>query len=184
MKWRFPWFRSRIGRPMGCVYAGPDMMKRMNKELTSQKKREKFIDELTSFCFSVNEAMSLEDSYSYRIAAESADAAILYLESPLYREGECGRVSLSQDEVSVLLQVINDLEINTWNGYKKVDKDVLDGGGFTLYIKGTHNGEPVVIKAHGCNCYPDEYTEFKSIIDNMFGEYRINFNNNRDIRGE
>lgn len=56
---------------------------------------------------------------------------------------------------------VDQYEIRKWDGFDRVDHDVLDGGGFSLKVT---LGTEETIFAHGSNAYPDNYPEARKAL--------------------
>lgn len=61
--------------------------------------------------------------------------------------------------------------IRSWDGFDKVNKDILDGGGFRLSIQ---LGTGETITAHGSNEYPEEYGNANRVLNDIIDEITNN----------
>lgn len=63
--------------------------------------------------------------------------------------------------------VLNKYNVASWNGFNKSDQNVLDGDSFSIYIDYNDNG---YISASGYMMWPDNYSNVKNELNNMFME--------------
>ena len=85
-----------------------------------------------------------------------------------YDEGTKAKRKLDTALTNELMQVLDKYDIYSWNGFDEVDEEVLDGMGFTLFIK---LSDGTIISANGNNRFPKEYFEFKkSMIELVNGK--------------
>ena len=61
--------------------------------------------------------------------------------------------------------LVQEMGLAEWNGYHKIDRDVLDGASFSLNVEFEDGG---VIDASGSNCFPRDYSEKASAIGEFF----------------
>ncbi len=81
------------------------------------------------------------------------------------------KVNIDKKTMEELVDKLNKYNITSWNGFKKSDKNVLDGNSFSLSIE-TKNGEWV--EASGYMMWPKNYSEVKGVFDSMIGDlYKV-----------
>ena len=81
------------------------------------------------------------------------------------------KVNIDKKTIEKLVNELNKYNITSWNGFKKSDKNVLDGNSFSLSIE-TKNGE--WIEASGYMMWPKNYSEVKGVFDSMIGDlYKV-----------
>ena len=73
--------------------------------------------------------------------------------------------TVTEDFARDLEQILVDHEVGAWNGFDKVDKRVLDGNGFSLYITMT---DGTSVDAHGYMRWPKNYTDVKAAVEALF----------------
>ena len=73
--------------------------------------------------------------------------------------------AVDQSFARELEQILVDHEVGAWNGFDKVDKRVLDGNGFSLYITMT---DGTSVDAHGYMRWPKNYTDVKAAVEALF----------------
>lgn len=73
---------------------------------------------------------------------------------------------LSKDEVKEIINKLNEYNVINWNGFRKTNKNVLDGNSFSLYIK--YSGDES-ISASGYMMWPKNYREVCSYLDEKLG---------------
>ena len=81
-----------------------------------------------------------------------------------FDEGKKGKYRANEEVVSNLLEEFNKLDIYSWNGYREADDEVLDGMGFTLYVKFPDGS---VINASGSNKFPKNFREFDTFMQSL-----------------
>lgn len=74
-----------------------------------------------------------------------------------YDEGKKGQFRANKKTVSGLINLFKTLDIYSWNGYQESDDEVLDGMGFSLYVKFS---DGTIINANGDNKFPEHFNEF------------------------
>ena len=72
---------------------------------------------------------------------------------------------LTDEDMASLSALVQELGLAEWNGYHKIDRDVLDGASFSLSVEFEDGG---VIDASGSNCFPRGYSEKASAIRDFF----------------
>ena len=72
---------------------------------------------------------------------------------------------LTDEDMASFSALVQALALTDWNGYHKIDRDVLDGASFSLRVEFEDGG---VIDASGSNCFPRGYSEKTSAIRDFF----------------
>lgn len=123
---------------------------------------------LQSVTFGNNNAMNMEDCYSYTLVA-CGDSARLTIESLMYDDGEKYETMVTAEEWNKVCEVVRTCDVGRWNGFSGSDPRVLDGGGFDFsadFSDGSH------VSAHGSNCYPEGYGQLYRCFCEQFDHYR------------
>ena len=81
--------------------------------------------------------------------------------------------TLSTSQVDELRSILVKYNIVSWDGFKKTDKDVLDGDSFSFYLK--YNNDETV-SASGYMMWPSHYRDFQKEFEGLFNE---NYNKER-----
>lgn len=76
------------------------------------------------------------------------------------------KVELNDKQMKELVDKLNEYNITSWNGFKKSDKNVLDGDSFSLSIE---TKDEKWIDASGYMKWPKNYSEVKGVFDSMIG---------------
>lgn len=79
-------------------------------------------------------------------------------------ENLINRVTLGQQEYQKMIELLNECNFGSWNGFDRANRHVLDGEMFTL--KATVNGSQRIY-ASGSNAFPKHYREFYSALTEM-----------------
>ena len=74
-------------------------------------------------------------------------------------------VSVSDDVVSKLVDVLKKYDVSSWNGFNKNNKNVLDGDSFSLYVRMDNDD---TIEASGYMMWPKNYSDVRDSIDSIF----------------
>ena len=72
---------------------------------------------------------------------------------------------LTDEDMASFSALVQELGLAEWNGYHKIDRDVLDGASFSLSVEFEDGG---AIDASGSNCFPRGYSEKTSAIRDFF----------------
>ena len=96
------------------------------------------------------------DSHSFFVDGRNDTVTLSYEDLLMY---ETGKITEPVD--STILEQLTDLcarhNIDRWDGIDEVNREVLDGSGFSLYVK-YDDGKR--ISAHGMNAWPEGYRAF------------------------
>ena len=76
---------------------------------------------------------------------------------------------LTEDEIGEFKKALIIGRVNEWDGFDKVNNNILDGEGFDFSAKINE----VEIKAHGSNSFPKGYREFCNKADEIIKKYDI-----------
>ena len=83
-------------------------------------------------------------------------------------EEDAKMVIISKKDVKRVENVLVKYKVNKWNGFDKVDKNVLDGDSFSLYVT---FDDDTSIHAHGDMRYPENYGNVRGELDSIFNEF-------------
>ena len=124
----------------------------------------KEITGIKSFDFSVRENNTIHGDVNYVV--KKTDNGYTALVKPVNTDpAECPEFPIDEGKVDELIRILNEYEVYKWDGFDKVDKNVLDGRSFTLsiWINDEDN-----ISAHGYMKYPGNYKEVRGAFDAFF----------------
>lgn len=116
---------------------------------------------LTYFSFYHN-GSSTEEIYSYT-AEKTEQGTHLCIE--LNAGNTLVDVVVEEDVLGELGEIAAQHRLDLWNGFDRVNSNVMDGSGFSLYMT-TEAGENVT--AHGSNAFPKGYGEAETAINALF----------------
>lgn len=89
------------------------------------------------------------------------------------------KVNIDKKTIEKLVNELNKYNITSWNGFKKSDKNVLDGDSFSFSL-GTKDGKD--IDASGYMKWPKNYQEVRGVFDSMIGDlYKVKEYNAKDF---
>lgn len=80
---------------------------------------------------------------------------------------EAKEVELSKEEIQEIENKLNEYHVSRWDGFNKIDKNVLDGNSFSLTIRYKNDS----IGAHGYMKWPYNYREVRAYLDSLFSKY-------------
>ncbi len=83
-------------------------------------------------------------------------------------EEETQEAKVSDDDISKIVQTLNEYKVSKWNNFRESDKYVLDGDSFSFSLT-TEDG--IDISASGYMRWPDNYGEVKSTLVQIFDAY-------------
>lgn len=75
------------------------------------------------------------------------------------------KCKVDDDTLSAILDLIEKMDIYSWDQYHEYAEDVLDGENFSLYVAFSDNTS---IKAQGENRFPEGYDEFRRELNKIF----------------
>lgn len=107
------------------------------------------------------------DSYSYKVKQEEGKYYFCY-ETQEHEEYGTLEMELQPEVVSQLKQIYLDQKIYEWEGFNKVNMNVLDGDGFFLKFSFADGKS---MDAHGSNAYPSGYRDFVTAMEDLFDEH-------------
>lgn len=70
----------------------------------------------------------------------------------------------TKEDYQTILEVLNDCNFASWDGFHKTNSYALDGGGFALTAV-INDGQKV--QAHGSNAVPKHFSDFEKCISEM-----------------
>jgi len=117
-----------------------------------------------NFSYSSNNMM-----YGYtRYELDCSDKCMATIKPYGESEEDTITVEVKESDVLELEKSLNKYEVNKWDGFDKIDKNVLDGNNFSFSLT-TKNAEE--ISAHGYMKYPKNYGEVRGLLDSFFEKY-------------
>lgn len=106
---------------------------------------------------------------------EYADGVYTALCKPLTKPiEEAFTAEVDETFVRELEALLTGLEVNKWNGFRKYDKNTLDGRSFDLHIICGDSDEydkAKRLEADGYEKWPDNYTEARDAIEAFFAKH-------------
>ncbi len=73
--------------------------------------------------------------------------------------------------INELINILNEYDVISWDGFNKFAKDVYDGDSFSLNLT---SKDDISISASGYMIWPDNYRQVKSELDNLFQKLLVN----------
>ena len=83
-------------------------------------------------------------------------------------EEETQEAKVSEDDISKIVQTLNEYKVIKWDKFHKTDQNVLDGDSFSFNLT---TEEGIDISASGYMRWPDNYNEVKSKLVEIFDAY-------------
>lgn len=121
------------------------------------------ITNLNKLRFSYTTGYSLNSYVVYEI--NNINGKYIVKVKPSSKE-ESKEYEVSKEKVDKVMNTLDKYNIYTWNGFRKVDKNVLDGNSFCLNIEYGNNKK---IEASGYMRWPKNYSEIKKYLDKELG---------------
>lgn len=131
----------------------------------TRKKIELTKDNIKHIHFSYSTGNMMYANVQYDIDLEK-DGYVATIKPDRVAEEAAKKVKLDKKTMEKLVNELNKYNITSWNGYKKSDKNVLDGDSFSLSISTKDNKD---IDASGYMSWPKNYSEIKGVFDSVIG---------------
>jgi len=103
-----------------------------------------------------------DEHYALRLEDGVYTASVKPLNVPTE---ETQSFAVDEEFARELEQILIDNGVGKWNGFDKVDKRVLDGRSFSLYITMT---DGTSVDAHGYMRWPKNYTDVNAAVEALF----------------
>lgn len=117
------------------------------------------------FSFSYTVGNYMNGSYSYNLELDSNNKYIASYKPDGVSDENKLKKEVSKDDAILLENILKKNNIYLWNGFKKADKNVLDGRSFDLVYSDLDGN---YISASGYMKYPRGYQKFKEEVHNYF----------------
>ncbi|MCI5547550.1 MAG: hypothetical protein MR399_11430 [Clostridiales bacterium] len=126
-----------------------------------------------TFCFT-RSGMSADQARSYQIR-ETARGRFVWIE--LYYSDHYV-LPLTDEDMASFSALVQELELTAWNGYSEVDRYALDGECFSLDVAFEGGAS---ISASGSNCFPQDYGEKMSAVEDFFRSLMADYELGDDV---
>ena len=136
----------------------------------------KSIPDIKSFSFSYTTGYSINARVRYEIEYKSNEYIVTILPNEIPDEDKL-EIKLEKKEIKNIIKILNKYNVSNWNGFDKVDKNVLDGDSFHIYIETLDNDK---VSASGYMKWPKNYNNVRDELDNIF----MNIYNNGGDKNE
>ena len=127
------------------------------------KKRIIILD-ISKLSFSYSTGYAMYSSVLYEINYQDGKY-LLKIKPDQVPEEEAKEFELDENQIQEIINILTKYNVSSWNGFDKVDKNVLDGNSFTFKLKTKKSEE---IYAHGYMKWPNNYREVRDELDNHF----------------
>lgn len=74
-------------------------------------------------------------------------------------------VKIEEKDIKKIIAVLKKYHVSKWNGFDKVDKNVLDGNSFSFYLRMQDDNK---MEASGYMKWPEDYGKVRSELDSIF----------------
>ena len=132
------------------------------------------ITNIKSISFSYNNGYALNSDVLYKI--ECSDKCITTIVPYGTSRDDQKEFIVDKSVLEDIEKVLNKYNVEKWNGFNKVDKNVLDGNSFSIYIKMSDGSK---VEASGYMMWPNNYSNVKEELDKIFNN--IYENNIEDV---
>ena len=134
------------------------------------------IKNIKNFSFSYTTGYSINARVRYEIEYKSDEYIVTILPNEIPDEDKL-EIKLEKKEIKNIIKILNKYNVSNWNGFDKVDKNVLDGDSFHIYIETLDNDK---VSASGYMKWPKNYNNVRDELDNIF----MNIYNNGGDKNE
>ena len=125
------------------------------------------ISNIKRFHFSYSVGYHYEASFIYNV-----DIVDGKYQATIKKEGvtieDAKKVIITKKDVNKIEEILKKYKVNSWNGFNKSNKYVLDGDSFSLYVTFEDETE---IDASGYMMYPKNYNNVQGELDKLFNEF-------------
>ena len=127
-------------------------------------KEELGVDNLKSFSLSYTSGYMMNSDTRYRLTYR--DGEYIANIKPRLKDDEEGlEIAVNKEMMEEVSKILIKYDVGKWNGFDKVDKDVLDGNSFSFIVV---LNDDKVIKASGYMKWPNNYREVVGEIEPLF----------------
>lgn len=127
-------------------------------------KKNTLIKDIKRFYFSYSTGNYIYGSVNYTVEFKEGKYT-LSIKPDGKSEEEATVIEIDDQVIEGLLSILNKYNVKSWNGFKKSDPDVLDGGSFSISIT---EKDDSYTNASGYMMWPDNYHEVKEELNNLF----------------
>lgn len=128
-------------------------------------KKEKKIEKITCLRFTYSTGYHINAYVIYEI--NIVDGKYIASVKPTDLDDELKKdYELSKEDVKEIMNKLNEYNVLDWNGFRKVDKNVLDGNSFSIFLR---NGDEELVSASGYMMWPKNYREVRNYLDEKLG---------------
>ena len=118
--------------------------------------------------------MSADQARSYQIR-ETARGRFVWIE--LYYSDHYV-LPLTDEDMASFSALVQELELTAWDGYSEADRYALDGECFSLDVAFEGGAS---IRASGSNCFPQDYSEKMSAVEDFFRSLMADYELGDDV---
>ena len=124
----------------------------------------KEIVDIKYFSFGTVDGMAIYDGVHYSIDYKD-NKYMATIQKNGVSEEDAKVVEISKSEVKKLEDILNKYEVGKWDGFHKIDKNVLDGHSFSLSLRTFDDNS---ISASGYMRWPKNYREVRDSLNKFF----------------
>jgi len=135
----------------------------MNKKIVT-------ISNIKSFHFSYSTGNMINASVSYDLKCDN-DIFIATIKPDGVAIEDAIKIEVTNEQMKKLEDILKKYHVEKWNGFDKVDKNVLDGNSFSLSIRMKDNS---YISAYGYMKWPKNYSEVSNELGEFFAKLQKN----------
>ena len=127
-------------------------------------KKRIIISDISKLSFSYSTGYAMYSSVLYEINYQDGKY-LLKIKPDKVPDEEAKEYELDDKQIKEIIDILTKYNVSSWNGFDKVNKNVLDGNSFTFKLITKNNEE---IYAHGYMKWPNNYQEVKNELNNYF----------------
>ena len=124
----------------------------------------KSISDIRHFSFSYTMGYAMNARVRYEIDYKDNYYNLVIVPNGIADEDTL-EIKIDKEIINKVKDVLVKYNVSKWNGFDKVDKNVLDGNSFSFYLK---TDSDVVVEASGYMKWPDNYGKVKEELNNIF----------------
>jgi len=123
------------------------------------------ISSIDTLRFSYSTGTMVDSQVAYEI--ECKDSGCIATVKPDGVPADASKfIDLNEEAIDKIITLLNDNSVIKWDGFKKVDQNVLDGNGFSFSL--IANKEKLNVSASGYMKWPTNYNKVRDGLDAIF----------------
>ena len=130
------------------------------------KKKYTKINDMQRMYFSYSTGTMIYSNVRYEIN-QKRNKYVITIKPDNVPDEEKKEVEVGFLTINKIIDVLNEYKVYNWDGFRKYDRNVLDGNSFSFSL---YYGNNKKVEANGYMMYPKNYREVREKLDNIFTE--------------